>query len=782
MNFVGPLFDFSFVKKAKAQTDGELGSCQIVTYEDGKPITSTEKNITKTKCDEYAKGGATTNFLPNDPNSHSQTTTPSDTKTPGCGLLEVRCNLNNFLVYVVWAVMKLVGFTTMLAGAILNKSIVYTIVEMAPKFNAGGASIGTAINAGWSTVRDVANMSFIFILLYTSIQLILGLKNSNDVRNLVVKIIIVALLINFSLFATKLVIDASNVIALTFYEAIAPGATAPGASVLSTGISNSLMRPLGLSSLLELAENDLVGPGQIITLGVMGSIMLLIATFIFAAAAILLLIRYVILVFVLILSPIAFVADIIPGAKSIFGQWKDALINQSFFPAVYFFLTWITIKIFNTVFTSNGIMSTALTGSLSGDGKTITYQPGAVDTLIQFFVVIAFLIATLVISKKMASKAAPGVDNMIKWATGRAGAMSFGFAGAAARNTFGRAGQMVSDSERLKDLDAQGGIRGMGARLALAAGRKTASKSFDLRATAVGKQLGAGGAQKGGYAQTVKDREKAAEEREKNLKPSAAVIADAERTQNIANANYEAAKAQYGEESEEAKKAKKLKDEAAERVLNLKGTKKEDIEKAKKDAGAEVDRKKKNDVERQTTQNTLDIQKNLKKETQQKINDLELELKNATDAERTVKQTELEQQKALLNETDEKIKAAQQKINEIDDRYKKEREDAVEAASKKGVIKSAQDRRKEARAKSADNSLRSSIVTGLVGTEEGKWGWRGAVRRSLNQGDLATSAQMRKNKPSVKDEVEKLLKENGDIQQNAPEEKEEESSEGGESK
>ena len=258
----------------------------------------------------------------------------------GCGFTDVGCKLKTaltqFLTYVIWLVLKIVGLTTMLAGGILNYSVKYTIIDMAQKFNAGGAGIGTAVNAAWTTVRDVANMSFIFILLYSSILLILGIKSAADTRKLVVNMIIAALLINFSLFFTKVFIDFSNMVALVFYEAIAPGAAAPGATVLTAGISNTLMRPLGLSSLLALSENGLIGPGQIVTLGIMGSVMLLIATFIFASIALILIIRYVILIFLLILSPLAFVSDVIPGAKNYFGMWKTALINQSFFPAIYF--------------------------------------------------------------------------------------------------------------------------------------------------------------------------------------------------------------------------------------------------------------------------------------------------------------------------------------------------------------------------------------------------------------------------------------------------------------
>lgn len=72
------------------------------------------------------------------------------------------------------------------------------------------------IDAGWKTVRDVANLFFIFILLFIAIKMIIGRESGGkDIKN----VIIVALLINFSLFFTKVVIDASNIFSLYLYNA-----------------------------------------------------------------------------------------------------------------------------------------------------------------------------------------------------------------------------------------------------------------------------------------------------------------------------------------------------------------------------------------------------------------------------------------------------------------------------------------------------------------------------------------------------------------------------------
>lgn len=71
----------------------------------------------------------------------------------------------------------------------------------------------------WGIVRDLSNIFFILVLLYIGVKVILGL-GGHDVKKMIVNVIIMALLINFSMFFTKVVVDASNILALIFYNKI----------------------------------------------------------------------------------------------------------------------------------------------------------------------------------------------------------------------------------------------------------------------------------------------------------------------------------------------------------------------------------------------------------------------------------------------------------------------------------------------------------------------------------------------------------------------------------
>ncbi|MFA6520120.1 MAG: hypothetical protein WCT44_00760 [Candidatus Paceibacterota bacterium] len=75
------------------------------------------------------------------------------------------------------------------------------------------------IGDSWAIVRDLSNIFFIFILLYVAIKMILGM-GGHDTKKMIVQVVVMALLINFSMFFTKVVIDSSNVLALIFYNKI----------------------------------------------------------------------------------------------------------------------------------------------------------------------------------------------------------------------------------------------------------------------------------------------------------------------------------------------------------------------------------------------------------------------------------------------------------------------------------------------------------------------------------------------------------------------------------
>ena len=120
--------------------------------------------------------------------------------------------LLNIAAAVATIILKLFGVLLWLASSIFDLSIYISIIS----FKSLIASPG--VDAAWRIMRDLANLSFIFILFYIAISVIFDISVGSNGKKLIVDVIIIALLVNFSGFLVRVVVDASNVVAYEFYS------------------------------------------------------------------------------------------------------------------------------------------------------------------------------------------------------------------------------------------------------------------------------------------------------------------------------------------------------------------------------------------------------------------------------------------------------------------------------------------------------------------------------------------------------------------------------------
>lgn len=430
---------------------------------------------------------------------------------------------------ILYIVMRLIAGFLGLAGIVLDGVIQMTVVDMTANFKKL-----TVINELWKTIRDLGNMTFIFILLYQGIRMVLGLSGAN-VKKAITGIILAAILVNFSLMFTKVVIDASNIITLGFYNSIsnAGGGNKDIAGYkFNFGFSGAFMKPLGLSGILDVESFENIGDKTInlkdrdaseIIIYVGGSIFMLIAIFVFLAVALLFIIRYLAFILLLIMSPIAFLNFAI-DLGSLSKKYWDTLFGQALFGPIYMFLTWIVLSIVG----SDGFLNE--TGSL---GSTLANpNKDTIAVLVNFILLIGLLIFSALQAKTFATKGGIVTSKIVDKGTGWVGGAVFGGAARAGTQTFGRIGRAVADSDRLREQVKEGGVKGWIAKKTLQTGKWTADSSFDARnSSALGDQLnkmGAGKGLKGGYDTYLKNKIKEDKDLLELIKPSARTVAEAE--------------------------------------------------------------------------------------------------------------------------------------------------------------------------------------------------------------------------------------------------------------
>lgn len=378
-----------------------------------------------------------------------------------------------------------------LAAAILALSGI--ILDTAIQFSLHTAyifSLSPAINLGWSIIRDVCNLFFIFLLIYISIGTIIK-GGGFETKKLLTHVIVAALLINFSLFATKVVIDVSNIFGNWLYGGITKTLavnTIPGSNG-SVSLSSLITTRLGILNFWSNATanaadqktttDKLTDPSKSFIGVILRLMVVLVATYIFAYCAILFISRSVTLLFLLVFSPIGFMGSVLPKLKEHAKEWKDELINAAVFPISFLLMLYIALQFINSLGVLNIDALQDKTISLSSIGMTIS-----ISQYFQYFLIIFILHSCLKTAKdssgrmgKLFTKLAEGLGKTLVGVAGGGAALlgKVAIGGAAAR---------LAGNAKLNQMVAGGGISGAIAGAAKSRLGTVADFHFDPRAIA----------------------------------------------------------------------------------------------------------------------------------------------------------------------------------------------------------------------------------------------------------------------------------------------------------
>src|SRR3989338_59219 len=346
------------------------------------------------------------------------------------------------LLPLIW-ILELINF-----GLKLLITLFANFFDAAIAISLAGLSGIDAVTIGWTITRDIANIFFIFALLIIAIATILRLE-SYGAKQLLPKLIIIALLINFSLVIAFTVVDASNILALAFIKEIGnPSISTNIATVLQLGkitntetLSSTKHTPIdpkkaisaGMETVIKTQANQeftsdsavlMASPVEqnkldenIIRFFWQATILILQLTliFVFVALSVMLLVRSVALIIIFVLAPLGFLASVLPATRGYSSQWWKKLFEWSFFFPASAFMIFLALSF-------GAQMSQGLK---SGGGGNQVINTGV---LFSYFATVAFLMGSLVVAKQMGivgAAAAIGIGvGMAKSARGYAGRVS----------------------------------------------------------------------------------------------------------------------------------------------------------------------------------------------------------------------------------------------------------------------------------------------------------------------------------------------------------------------
>ncbi len=400
----------------------------------------------------------------------------------GAGALD---DLMNKIGYIM---LTFASLFTWAGGITLDFTIEKLVLGMGKML---GGSLGRSVDDIWALVRDISNLAFIFGFIYIGISTILDPEKSST-KKVLAQIIIGALLINFSLFFVKFITDFANLTTVKIYNTMTNGGTG--------GISITLAEKLGILSIYTEAKPEAlaaVAGSSGLPYYIMASIFMVTAGFVFAAGAALLISRFVTLIFIMIASPILFAATAFPQTEHHASALWKKLFDTAFFAPAYLILIFISIKFLDGL--------KIVTGKTSFTGALMDPMGDSAAVILQFVVMIFFMVQALLIANKFSLT---GSEMVISKTKSLIGASTAGLAARSGRATLGRLGNYVSKNEDLLDAAAhRRGVAGFMARSALKTSRVAADASFDGRNTALGKKADVGEGRKGGWVSVKKEVE-----------------------------------------------------------------------------------------------------------------------------------------------------------------------------------------------------------------------------------------------------------------------------------
>ncbi len=402
----------------------------------------------------------------------------------------------DFVVTILeFVTIPIASFCMAISGVILDYSIQYSI------YGEGFKVMETTIQSVWVLIRDTANIFFIFVLLYAAIQqIIYGSASKDTLKN----IIVAAFLINFSLFATRIVVDASNIVATSIYnqitlttesttaatqklftptkiitdttqEVVPQQAGYAGVNILQIDLSGRIMDGLNLTGIsnnssLSGSPSGVTGIAALLST-VIKLILYLVTTYLFVLLAGILIGRLVMLVFLMATSPIGFVGDVVPGLSEHSKNWRKNLMDQALIAPLFMFFMLLIIRI-----------SQALPISKIDNPMVVAFN---------FFFVVYMLLKSVKILKGYAGEMGDIAGKLASSATGLALGATTGGTALLARQTVGRvaAGAIRDFGATLEQRGAKGGAMGTLAKMTSSGLKGTANATFDARNTSTFKEV-----------------------------------------------------------------------------------------------------------------------------------------------------------------------------------------------------------------------------------------------------------------------------------------------------
>lgn len=235
---------------------------------------------------------------------------------------------------VGWIICPVMNFIGMITDA--SYIAVASLLDTPASMFDTSRTEGQATQSAWGIMRNIANVAFVIafmVIIYSQLTSV-GVSNYG-VKKLLPKLIIAAILVNMSFIISALAVDLSNIVGHStkqLFDSFADSikVTSPDGGVVELDGSNVWMNLVG----------GILGGTLIVGVSLYAGLSVLLPMLIGALAAvvtvvIVLTLRQALIVLLVVISPLAFVALLLPNTENWFKKWRSIFfVMLIMFPVV----------------------------------------------------------------------------------------------------------------------------------------------------------------------------------------------------------------------------------------------------------------------------------------------------------------------------------------------------------------------------------------------------------------------------------------------------------------
>ncbi|RJQ31947.1 hypothetical protein C4572_01890, partial [Candidatus Parcubacteria bacterium] len=242
----------------------------------------------------------------------------------GVSIPNFNVSIANFLSWIIYGLAMVMGWLISITLSAISGVIGYSDFTGV-----------TGVQKGWVIIRDLCNMFFILILLVIAFATILRIESYNY-KKFLPKLILMAVLINFSMFITGIIIEFFQVLMLSFINPI------------QQDLGFWFVDKLNIKELIAINKDyaKISGDAWDIFIAVfLVFLMLVVAFCVILVFAVILVFRIVMLWILVVLSPFAYFLAAFPRGESYAKRWWDMFVKWVAVGPLLAFFLWLSFTI-----------------------------------------------------------------------------------------------------------------------------------------------------------------------------------------------------------------------------------------------------------------------------------------------------------------------------------------------------------------------------------------------------------------------------------------------------